>query len=189
MRIEVVPYDPRWPPAFERLRSQLAEALSKVGVLGIEHVGSTAVPGLAAKPVIDVDVVVTEHQIDAAIGALESIGYTHRGDLGILDRHAFAAPEGDPRRNVYVVVDGCLALRNHLGVRDVLRADDDLRDRYGDLKLTLAGRRYENVDQYGAAKSGLLQEVLERAGLDAGQRAAIDAVNQPAEQREPRTQG
>ena len=181
MRVEVVPYDPQWPRIFETLRSQLAEALSEVGVLGIEHVGSTAVPGLAAKPVIDVDVVVAEDRIDAATGALENMGYTHRGDLGIPDRHAFAAPEGEPRRNVYVVVDGCLALRNHRGVRDQLRADEDLRNHYGDFKLALARREHKDVDHYMAAKSELLQEILERAGLDAEERAEIDAVNQADE--------
>ena len=130
MRIEVVPYHSTWPATFQTIRSELAEALDSVEVVGIEHVGSSAMPGLAAKPVIDVDVVVAGDQVDAAIEALGTVGYVHRGGMGVPDRHSLAVPDRGPRRHVHVVVDGSLALRNHLGVRDVLRADRDLRERY-----------------------------------------------------------
>lgn len=83
MRIEVVPYHSTWPAIFETIRSELAEALDSVEVISIEHVGSTAVPGLAAKPVIDVDVLVARDQVDAAIEALETVGYVHRGEMGV----------------------------------------------------------------------------------------------------------
>ncbi len=101
----------------------------------VEHVGSTAVPGLAAKPVLDIDVVVPAGDVDAAVAALESAGYVHRGDLGVPDREAFHAPDDDPRRHVYVCRAGSLSVRNHLAVRDVLRRREDLREAYAAVKL------------------------------------------------------
>ena len=178
MRVNVVPYDPEWPAAFESVRRRLASALRGVDVRSIEHVGSTSVPGLAAKPIIDVDVIVLAASLGAAVRALEAAGYTHKGELGVPDRHAVDAPDDAPRRNVYLAIDGCLALRNHLGVRDVLRADPKLRDRYGEVKLSLAQRDYEHIDQYIADKSAVLRDVLEQAGLTPDEIASIDGVNQ-----------
>jgi GrpB-like predicted nucleotidyltransferase (UPF0157 family) len=120
--IEVVPYDSAWPQTFDRIRADLLDALRGVAIVGIEHVGSTAVEGLRAKPIIDVDIVVDRDAADPAIRALERAGYLHRGELGIVDRHSMAEPD-PPARNVYVVVAGSLALRNHLAVRDALRAE------------------------------------------------------------------
>jgi GrpB-like predicted nucleotidyltransferase (UPF0157 family) len=177
MRVNVVPYDPNRPATFETLRAELAEILQDVEVLAIEHVGSTAVPGLEAKPVIDVDVVVSRDQLDSAIRVLESSGYRHRGDLAVRDRHAMAAPGRGPRRHVYVVVDGCLALRNHLGVRDVLRADSKLREQYGRLKQELAGREFDSANEYVSAKSDLLLTILEKAGIGPAERAKIRNIN------------
>ena len=177
MRFDVVRYDPTWPQTFDRMRSDLAEALRNASVVGIEHVGSTAVPGLAAKPVIDIDVVVRKADLNAAIHALEAAGYHHEGDLGIPERHALRAPDEVPRRHVYVVVEGSLALRNHLGVRDVLRSNSELRARYGALKLRLSERDFDSVDGYAAAKSELLQEILEEAGIGLDERLAIRESN------------
>jgi GrpB-like predicted nucleotidyltransferase (UPF0157 family) len=106
MPIEVVAYDPGWPARFVAIRAAIADALGDVAVVAIEHIGSTSVPGLAAKPVIDVDVVVDRPDLMLAIDALERIGYRHRGDLGIADRHSLAPPSDGQRRNVYVVVQG-----------------------------------------------------------------------------------
>ena len=137
--VEVVAYDPRWPHQFPRSATICSAALDGVRCIAIEHVGSTSVPGLAAKPRLDIDVVVAADAVRAARAALEAAGYARLGDLGIPDRYAFSAPDDAPPRNVYVVVDGCLALRNHLAVRDVLRRDAALRDEYARHKLELAG--------------------------------------------------
>lgn len=177
MRIEVVPYDPAWPDRFEAIRRQLAEALTGVAVVSIEHVGSTSVPGLAAKPVIDIDVIVARAQVPAAIAALEKLGYLHLGDLGITDRQALAPPEDGIRRNVYVTVAESLALRNHLGVRDTLRSRSDLRKRYGDLKLRLAEQEFADIGEYVEAKSDLLAEILAAAGIGNDERDEIRAAN------------
>lgn len=77
---------------------------------------------------------------------------------------------------MYVVVDGSLALRNHLGVRDVLRTDPDLRERYANLKLVLSKRDWDNADQYLAEKSELLQVILEQAGISRRERSAIKTI-------------
>ena len=142
-------------------------------VVAIEHVGSTAVEGLAAKPVIDVDIVVTAEHVAAASAALESIGYEPLGTVGIEDRWAFKAP-GTIRTNTYVVLAGSLALRNHLGVRDVLRGDDALRARYAEVKCQLASTS-SDAAAYVEGKSAILSEVLTKAGLD---QADLDLIEQ-----------
>jgi GrpB-like predicted nucleotidyltransferase (UPF0157 family) len=177
MPIRVVPYDPSWPEQFTGIRASLARALQGVPVLAIEHVGSTSVPGLAAKPVIDVDVVVIREHLMPAIDALVAAGYRHEGEMGIRDRHAMRAPDTAPPRNVYVAVEGSLALRNHLAVRDVLRSDAVLRDEYGRLKLDLARVHAEDMDGYVAAKTDLLGSILAIGGLTQDERAEIAAAN------------
>ena len=175
MTIEVVPYDAEWARTYARIRDELVAALAGVPLIGVEHVGSTAVPGLAAKPVIDVDVIVLRPHVGSAIRALRAGGYTLRGNLGIPDRYAMAEPD-PPRRNVYVVVDGSLALRNHLAVRDVLRADAALRERYGRLKERLAAE-LDDVDRYVEGKSELLSEILSSAGFTGAELDAIRSAN------------
>ena len=86
------------------------------------------------------------------------------------------APAGFPRTNTYVIVEGCLSLRNHLGVRTVLRADADLRDRYGALKQTLATQT-DDIEQYIEGKSALLAEILATAGLTRDELLIIEAAN------------
>ncbi len=118
--IEVVPYRSEWSAQFERLLDVLRPALLALPAT-VEHVGSTSVPGLAAKPVLDVDIVVPPEDVGRAVAALVSLGYDHRGNLGLTGREAFTSPDGDPRRNVYVCATGTIHLRNHLAVREVLR--------------------------------------------------------------------
>ena len=175
----MVPYDPAWPERFDTIHSQLRAALTTVSVVAIEHVGSTSVPGLAAKPVIDIDVVVARDDVAHAIAALEAIGYASLGDLGVPDRYALQPPDDGVRRNVYVIVDGSMSLRNHRAVRAVLLADEELRREYGDLKLALAQRDFDTIDDYVVAKSPVLQRILERGGIDAQDRAEIAAINDP----------
>ena len=117
VHVEVVTYDSEWPKRFASVREELRIALAAIPVIAIEHVGSTSIPGLAAKPTIDVDVVAARDDVRTAIAALEAIGYASLGDLGVPDRYALRPPADGVRRNVYVVVDGCLALRNHRAVR------------------------------------------------------------------------
>jgi GrpB-like predicted nucleotidyltransferase (UPF0157 family) len=161
--VEVVDWSPRWAEQFDEVAAVLRDALGGVTSARVEHVGSTSVPGLAAKPILDIDVIVEAPDVSAAIAALESVGYVHRGDLGVTGREAFHAP-GPPRRNVYVCTAGTANVRNHLAVRDVLRTRDDLRDAYADVKRALADDPGMDIDTYIAGKSAVLQRVLEASG-------------------------
>ena len=178
MPVDVVPYSPQWPAQFDRVATDLRAGLAGVPS-AVEHVGSTSVPGLAAKPVIDVDVIVEERDVAAAVAALEAIGYLHRGDLGVTGREAFTAPDDDPRRNVYVCTAGTLNVRNHLAVRDVLRRRDDLRDEYAAVKLALAADPTMDIDTYIARKSGILQVVLAESDLTDEELRRIRRLNDP----------
>lgn len=163
MSIEVVDWSPRWAEQFEEVAAVLRTALAGVPSARVEHVGSTSVAGLAAKPILDIDVIVDETEVPVAIRALESVGYVHRGDLGVTGREAFHAPDG-PRRHVYVCTAGTTNVRNHLAVRDVLRSRDDLREAYAAVKRALASDPGMDIDTYLAGKSAVLQEVLEASG-------------------------
>jgi GrpB-like predicted nucleotidyltransferase (UPF0157 family) len=175
--IEVVDWSPRWAEQFEEVAAMLGRALADVRSARVEHVGSTSVPGLAAKPILDVDVVVEPGEESAAVAALESVGYVHRGDLGVVGREAFHAPD-EPRRNVYVCTAGTANVRNHLAVRDVLRRRADLREAYDAVKRALAADPGMDIDTYIAGKSAVLQEVLEASGeFSAAELAAIRRLN------------
>jgi GrpB-like predicted nucleotidyltransferase (UPF0157 family) len=178
--ISVVEYDPAWPERFERLRRLYARTMAAAGVpaLAIEHVGSTSVPGLAAKPVIDCDIVVARPHVAAASEALTGLGFTPLGELGIPLRWAFREPARLAGTNTYVIVDGSLSLRNHLAVRDTLRANSELREKYGSIKMRLAATA-ANIDEYGQGKSATVQQILAAAGLTDAERASIDANQVP----------
>jgi len=177
--VEVVPYSPAWPAQFEQVARGLRRALAGVGSARVEHVGSTSVPGLAAKPVLDIDVIVDGAEIPAALAALEAIGYVHRGDLGVADREAFRAPDDRPRRHVYLCRAGTLNVRNHLAVRDVLRRRADLREEYAAVKQALAADPDMDIDTYIAGKSAVLQKILADSDLTPGERRQVLELNDP----------
>src|SRR5580704_3139687 len=107
-------YDPSWPEAFSKLAARVQATLGSL-VITIEHIGSTAVPGLAAKPIIDLDVVLASRaDLPEAIRLLATIGYVHEGDLGIPGREAFRSPPGEPRHHLYVLAAGANELGRHL---------------------------------------------------------------------------
>jgi GrpB-like predicted nucleotidyltransferase (UPF0157 family) len=144
--------------------------------VAIEHVGSTSVPGLAAKPIIDIDVVVDRAHVDVAVAALEAAGYTPLGDMGVPERYAFKTPAGSIRQNTYVTVEGCLSLRNHLGLRDVLRNDPILRADYSAVKKRLADET-DDIDVYIDGKTSIVRRILERAGLSVDELDEIETGN------------
>jgi GrpB-like predicted nucleotidyltransferase (UPF0157 family) len=158
--VEVVAYDPAWPAAFETLRTRIAPVLGELAV-GIEHVGSTAVPGLDAKPILDVDVVIRyASDFDEVARRLASLGYQHLGDLGIVGREAFRAPAGAPRHHLFVCASGSAALQAHLTLRDALRADPALVTAYGTLKRELALQFRDDRDSYTEGKTAFILSVL-----------------------------
>jgi GrpB-like predicted nucleotidyltransferase (UPF0157 family) len=161
--ITVVEYDPTWPSAFERFRERLWAVVGDFAE-SIEHVGSTAVPGLAAKPVIDIDVVV-QSQTDVQLGIrrLAAIGYEHQGDLGIPGREAFGWPSGEPRHHVYVCVAGCDALQRHLLFRDYLRTRPDEAFAYAEAKKVAATAHGAEREAYSEAKREVGERIMEAA--------------------------
>lgn len=158
--IEIVDYDPTWPQTFERLRDQLAMELGAFAG-AIEHVGSTAVPGLSAKPIIDIDIVIDHpDQLPDVISRLGRLGYEHQGDLGIAGRDAFNAPDSLPAHHLYVVVTGSKPHRDHTDLRDHLRASKQDALRYAEVKRALALRFRNDRQAYTEAKSDIIQELL-----------------------------
>lgn len=176
-KIVVVDYDPCWPAIFETLRNRVWEVCELIAV-SIEHVGSTSVPGLAAKPIIDLSMVVpSEAEVPLAIERLATLGYQHLGDLGIEGREAFRQPEGLPPHHLYVCPQGSLGLRNHLAMRDHLRRNPEDASKYGELKKRLAQQYPDDKDAYGDAKTEFIVAILSRAGLSADELARITAAN------------
>jgi GrpB-like predicted nucleotidyltransferase (UPF0157 family) len=159
----VLDYDPGWPGLFQSLRRRIADALGDMAAV-IEHIGSTAVPGLAAKPIIDIDVLsASETMLPAAIERLSSLGYVHRGNLGIPEREAFLAPANDPPHHLYVCPPCSAEFRRHVAFRDYLRAHPKDAKIYSDLKIALAERFREDRSAYTAAKGEFVAELTSRA--------------------------
>jgi GrpB-like predicted nucleotidyltransferase (UPF0157 family) len=175
--IVVVDYDPAWPAVFEELRSKVWSVLGDVA-LSVEHVGSTSVPGLAAKPIIDMSIVVpSEREVPLAVERLASLGYQHLGNLGIAGREAFRRPPGSPTHNLYVCPQGSLGLRNHLAVRDYLRTHPEAAQAYGELKRRLAAEFPDDIESYVDGKTELLLGILRESGLSGDRLDDIEQGN------------
>jgi len=174
--IVVVDYDLGWPRSFESLKSVLWPAVADVAI-SIQHVGSTSVRGLAAKPVIDIDVIVPEAQVVTGIARLGSLGYEHQGDLGVSQREAFRSPTGFPRHHLYLCPSTSPALANHLAIRDYLRGHPSDARAYGDLKKQLAIDFADDIDGYVAAKTSFLVGILHTVGFPPEALADIDRTN------------
>jgi GrpB-like predicted nucleotidyltransferase (UPF0157 family) len=170
MSIVVSEYDPAWPDWFETIRAYAWPAVAEIAVR-IEHVGSTSVPGMAAKPIIDVDVVVaTEAAVPLAIDALATIGYRWLGDLDVPGREAFHLDRDLdlPVHNLYLVVDGNKAHLDHCLLRDLLRQDGTARARYASLKRRNADAAGGDMEYYVATKAAFVAELLTRARAERG---------------------
>jgi GrpB-like predicted nucleotidyltransferase (UPF0157 family) len=156
----IVAYDPAWPEIFDMLRRRIATALGPVA-MAVEHVGSTAAPGLCAKPITDIDVVIPdETDLPAAITGLATIGYAHQDEKGIAGRHAFTAPARLPWHHLYVCAAHSPELRRHLAFRDRLRANPELAAAYGALKQRLAAEYGADRDGYTQAKTSFIEAAL-----------------------------
>ncbi|HEU4404580.1 MAG TPA: GrpB family protein [Polyangiaceae bacterium] len=168
--IVVRDYDPAWPAWFEAICQRVWPAVEGVA-LRIDHVGSTSVPGLAAKPIIDLDVVVaSEGDVRPVVERLAAVGYAWVGDLGIAGREAFKPvhDQGLPAHNLYLVVENNRAHQDHWLLRDLLRADASARERYAALKRKNAERARGDLAVYVAAKAELVAELLTRARAERG---------------------
>jgi GrpB-like predicted nucleotidyltransferase (UPF0157 family) len=175
--IIVTPYNLEWPGWFEQIRAYVWPVLSSFA-LAVEHVGSTSVEGLAAKPIIDLDVVIPDKSyLPLAVERLAILGYMHRGNLGIEGRDAFQAPQGLPRHHLYVCPRDSLGLRNHLALRDYLRAHPEAVAAYAQLKQQLAEQNPDNIDKYIEGKTEMILGFLHEVGLGSDRLESIRQQN------------
>lgn len=165
-------YNSQWQIEFDDLQAVLRSALGE-DILGIEHVGSTAVPGLAAKPILDIDIILeSEEKFTAVKEKLIALGYIHEGDKGISGREAFAqtsqhTPLHENRvwmkQHLYVCVQGSEPLKKHLELRERLRVDEEARDAYSEHKKNLAQQFADNRTAYTEAKTEFISGLLGQA--------------------------
>ena len=162
--IRIVEYDPAWPDLFAREAERIRRVLGE-RVVGLEHVGSTSVPGLAAKPILDILLLVADSADEAAYAPLlEAEGYVlrHR-EPDWFQHRMFKGPAADI--NLHVFSAGCAEADRTLAFRDRLRADAADRALYERTKRDLAQREWPSVQDYADAKSPVVAEILARAGF------------------------
>ena len=163
--IHLTEYDPTWPEAFARLKEQIIGALGE-RVLLLEHVGSTAVPGLSAKPVIDMVLAVLDSSEEPSyVEALESRGFTLRIREPDWYEHRLLK-HSDPEGNLHVFSEGCVEIERMLLFRDWLRSNTADRAFYEETKHELAARTWKYTQNYADAKSEIVEEILARARGD-----------------------
>lgn len=157
--ISVVDYDQRWPVRFREIAERVRQALGE-NALGVEHIGSTSVPGLAAKPIVDVLLTVADVSNEVAyVPALESAGFLLRV------REPAHRMVRTPARDVHVHVyePGRPEVRDYLDLRDWLRADAEDRELYAATKRTLARQQWNDMNDYADAKTEVIRNILARA--------------------------
>jgi len=166
-RVTVVPYDPTWPHEFEKIKQKLLPAIGEY-VIAVEHVGSTSVEGLSAKPVIDIDVVMfNDDAFRLILEKLSEIGYRHEGNLGIKDREA-SKYEGKAhlmKHHLYVCPRASEELNRHLVFREYLRTHWEAVEEYSRIKEEAAKIYPTDIDGYMAYKSPCIEKLYEKCGL------------------------
>jgi GrpB-like predicted nucleotidyltransferase (UPF0157 family) len=157
--IELAEYDPRWPARFAEEAARLRYVLGD-RVLVLEHAGSTSVPGLAAKPIIDMVLAVADSADEAAyVPVMEAAGYVLRiREPEWFEHRVFKGPGADI--NLHVFSAGCPEIARMLQFRDLLRSDAGARGRYEQTKRELAARDWEYVQNYADAKTAVIEELL-----------------------------
>ncbi|MDP5274196.1 GrpB family protein [Chengkuizengella axinellae] len=164
--IEIVPYHPEWKIEFEKIKSMILSYISDL-IIKIDHVGSTSVEGLAAKPIIDVDVVIESYDVlPEVIERLAKEGFQHEGNLGVEGREAFkrTLDDGYMKYHLYVCPKDGKGYLEHIALRDYLRENETAREQYAALKYKLAEDHRYNIDHYIEGKNdfvtGILKKVL-----------------------------
>lgn len=166
-KVIVVPYDEAWKSAFEEIKKELEQVIGDL-IIGIEHVGSTSVEGLSAKPCIDIDIIIKDYSIfDTIVSRLETIGYTHEGNLRIKDREAFkySGKSHLQKHHLYVCPQQSKELFRHVTFRDFLRSNPDAVKKYGSTKETAAQLFPDNIEKYIEYKSPCIEELYAMCGL------------------------
>ncbi|MBQ2816947.1 MAG: GrpB family protein [Clostridia bacterium] len=167
-KVIVLPYDEAWKADFEKIKSELESAVGDL-ITGIEHVGSTSVEGLSAKPCIDIDVIIKDYSVfDLIVSRLALIGYIHEGDLGIKDREAFKYTDKPhlQKHHLYVCPEHSRELSRHIAFRDFLRSDPEAVKKYSSVKETAARLFPDDIDKYIEYKSPCIKELYKMCGLE-----------------------
>lgn len=162
-QLRLMPYNPQWPQYYERERRHLQAAIGQF-VTDIQHVGSTAIAGMPAKPVIDIGIAVENFERAAVcVSHMERLGYEYRGENGILRRHYFV--KGHPRtHHVHMLEAASAEWRAHISFRDYLRAHRGVAIEYANLKNGLAMKFATDREAYQRAKASFIAEVIAKAG-------------------------
>lgn len=166
-KVVVLPYDRTWKFAFEEIKREIEGAIGDL-IIGIEHVGSTSVEGLSAKPIIDIDVVIKDYStFDAVVSKLESIGYIHEGNLGIKDREAFKYSDKPhlQQHHLYVCPQQSEELYRHITFRDFLINNSEAVKKYSAVKEKAAQLFPDNIEKYIEYKSPCIEELYKLCGL------------------------
>ena len=166
-KVEVRAYECAWKTEFEKIKTELGSALGDL-IVGIEHVGSTAVEGMSAKPCIDIDVIIKDYEIfDSVVRRLNAIGYIHEGDLGIKEREAFKYADKPHLRqhHLYVCPKNSEELHRHITFRDFLRSNTDAVKKYSLIKQEAARLFPDDIDKYIQYKSPCIHELYKLYGL------------------------
>jgi GrpB-like predicted nucleotidyltransferase (UPF0157 family) len=164
-KVEVVPHDPLWREAFEAEAKHVAAALGE-NVVDVHHIGSTAIPDIYAKPIVDLLVEVRDiAEVDGRGSAMESLGYEVMGEYGIPGRRYFRKDnrEGVRTRHVHAFEAGSAEVERHLAFRDYMRAHAGEAQRYSELKRKLAEEHPRSIDGYMDGKDGFIKEMDRRA--------------------------
>ncbi len=167
-RVVVVPYEEAWKTAFEKIKNEIEAEIGDL-VLDIEHVGSTSVEGMSAKPCIDMDVIIKDYSVfDEIVGKLGAIGYIHEGDLGIRNREAFKYTNKPHlmKHHLYVCPQDSEELHRHIIFRDFLRQNIEAVKEYSSVKEKAAELYPNDIDQYIAYKSPCIEELYKKCGLE-----------------------
>ena len=166
MRGVVQQYNTLWPKYFDEIRSHLEFGLT-TNVLGIEHVGSTSIPGMVAKPIIDLDIIIGPGNFDKIRSDLINLDYLHQGDKGLKGRESFKYLGSEPLHNhhLYVIEVGNIHLKKHLTFREFLRLRPELVEEISNYKLNLASQVHGDRKKYQYLKenSDFIQNIVDQA--------------------------
>ena len=167
-KVTVLPYDQKWKSDFEEIKNEIKSAAGDL-IADIQHVGSTSVEGMYAKPCIDIDVIIEDYSVfDAVVKRLEAIGYIHEGNLGIIDREAFAytGKEHLQKHHLYVCPKSSKELHRHITFRDFLRKNPDVAEKYSAVKKEAAKLFTDDIEKYIEYKSPCIKEIYKMCGLE-----------------------
>ena len=165
--VVVLPFDEQWKYDFIHIKAELANVLGQLAI-AIEHVGSTSVQGLSAKPIIDIDVVIKDYsELENVISALRKIGYQHEGNLGITGREAFKyeGKEHLRKHHLYVCPEDSQELRRHIAFRDYLKTHPDAVREYSCIKEEGAELYPDDIDRYIEHKSPFIEKIYAEIGI------------------------